>query len=89
MSHSQRPSKKAIKQCNDIHSIIDQLLPGTYAEEVQRRLANKGIDESLDRIYNARRLTIKNLPIMQEFLAYCKELYPEEFTNSKSETASS
>lgn len=78
ISHSQRPSKKVVKQCREIHNIIDDLLPGVYAEEIQRRLANRGIDEPLERIYNARRLTIKSLPIMEEFLAYCTELYPEE-----------
>ena len=79
MPQRKRPSLKDIKECVRIHEIIHELMPGVYVGDIQKRLAKKGIEKTEQRIIDARTLRVKDLDIMQELLAYCQELHPEDF----------
>jgi len=72
-------SKKEVRECKEIHKRIDELIPRVYAQEIQNRLKNKGVSKSIARIQNARILRIKDLVIMRELEAWCKEVSLSEF----------
>lgn len=80
MPTPKRPaSKKEVRECKDILTRIDDLVPGIYADPIRKRLAAKGIDRNIRQIQEARIGRLKDLDIMRELEAFCREQYPEEF----------